>query len=189
MQAIQDGWTDESIRALRDLFIITFLYEIGVRAGELSNLGTRAMNEATKTAAAAYAITVIGKTNDRDCSFTNRTAELWRIWQQVRPEGGEEYAVIGWRRYHPPGRLYTNGISQMLERRCQSLDVPIFRAQVLRHAKVRQPQTRRVRSRPQDWVATRSLGVGNKKGQSENRNFRFPTALKKSALIGVKNLR
>lgn len=88
LQAAESGWTDESIRTLRDLFIITFLYETGVRAGELSTLGTRTMQEATKTLAAAYMITVVGKTDDRDYSFTNHTAELWHIWQQVRPDGG-----------------------------------------------------------------------------------------------------
>ncbi|RMG74902.1 MAG: hypothetical protein D6711_07810 [Chloroflexi bacterium] len=137
LQASPSGWTDKAIRDLRDLFIITFLYETGARAGEISNLGAKAMNEATKTPAAAYTITVIGKTNDRDYSFTNRTAELWKIWEQIRPAGANEYAVIGWAANHQPGQILANGISAILVRHCKNLGIPIFRAHALRHAKVK----------------------------------------------------
>ena len=48
LAAAENGWTDEAVRILRDLFIITFFYETGVRAGELSKLGSRTMAEITK---------------------------------------------------------------------------------------------------------------------------------------------
>ena len=130
-------WSDSDVKVLRDLFITVFLYETGARGGELSKLGSRAMNQATKIKAAAHLITVVGKTNDRDYIFTKHTAELWRIWQQIRPEACPEFAVIGWAKSHPHNRIKTDGISQMLVRRCQEIEIRPFRTHALRHAKVK----------------------------------------------------
>ena len=130
-------WSSSDVRTLRDLFILTFLYETGARAGELVTLGSRAMDTATKQPAHSYAITMNGKTNDRDRYFTNHTAELWHIWQHIRPSYKQEFAVIGWRN----GRLDHNqlrpqALSNMLVRRCKKADIPHFRTHALRHAKV-----------------------------------------------------
>lgn len=130
-------WSDSEVKVLRDLFITAFLYETGARAGELSKLGSRAMNQAPQMNTNAYLITVVGKTNDRDYIFTNHTAELWRIWQQVRPQERPEFEIIGWAKSHPHAKIKTNGISQMLVRRCQEIEIRPFRAHALRHAKVR----------------------------------------------------
>lgn len=135
--AESDCWTYETVKAARDLFAITFLYETGARAGELSKLGSATMREVIKHSSSAYAITLTGKTNDRDYLFTRRTAELWQVWQRVRPEGCGEYAVIGWGNGHPPGKLLPNGISHMLVNRCNQAGARPFRAHALRHAKVK----------------------------------------------------
>lgn len=137
LQPAETGWGDGAVRALRDLLILTFLYETGARVGELSRLGSQAMDEVTSRRAAVYLVTVTGKTNDRDRYFTERTAELWRIWQRVRPAGDRAFAVVGWRNDREPAQILGNGISLMLERRCQKAGVRPFRAQSLRHAKVR----------------------------------------------------
>ncbi len=111
-------------QALRDLFVLVFLYETGARAGELANLSSKAMNLAVGCKSKMYQITVIGKTNDRDYLFTDRTAELWRLWyqQSLRPR-----AII----------IKSNGISQMLVRRCEQFGIRPFRSHALRHAKVK----------------------------------------------------
>ncbi|MEM7113065.1 MAG: site-specific integrase [Chloroflexota bacterium] len=121
---------------LRDIFIITFLYETGARAGELSSLGTEIMNKTTKCRQKTYWLTVYGKTDDRDLSFTERTAELWRAWQTVRPPYCSDYAIIGWGNGHPPAQLKPNGISQMIAKRCVQAGVAPFRAHALRRRKI-----------------------------------------------------
>ena len=131
------GWPDEAVRVLRDLLIVVFLYETGARVGELAKLGARVMDEATKRPRESYLITVIGKTDDRDRLFTERTAELWRVWQQVRPPLLREYAVIGWSYRNPPAPFDPHGISSMLMRRGKAAGIRPFRANALRHAKVR----------------------------------------------------
>lgn len=139
LQAAETGWTEETVRALRDLLILAFLYETGARVGELSRLGSASMDEAIRQPQSVYQVTVVGKTNDRERYFTTYTAELWRLWQQVRPAQAREFAVVGWRggREAEAEQMRTNGISQMLERRCIQAGVRPFRAQSLRHAKVK----------------------------------------------------
>ena len=130
-------WHEQDIKYCRDLFITVFLYETGARGGELSNLGSHTMNEVTKEKRDTYMVTMVGKTNDRDYLFTKRTAELWRLWQKLRPEECQEYAVIGWGRAHSHDQFSTNGISQMLLRRCDEIGIKPFRTHSLRHAKVK----------------------------------------------------
>lgn len=131
------GWPEWAIKTLRDLFIITFLYETGARAGELSKMGSRTMDEAIAEPSQAYMITLVGKTNDRDRYFTERTAELWRIWSQFRPDENREYAIVGWRQGRDVNNMNTNGIAQMLLRRCKAAGVAQFRSHAIRHAKVK----------------------------------------------------
>ncbi len=137
LQINGDGWSSQSQKALRDLFVITFLYETGARVGELSTLGSRNMNEATAEPQRTYGITLTGKTGERDYLFTQSTAELWRVWEQVRPDGANEYAVLGWGNGHMKRGMRPNGISQMIARRCQEAKIKPFRAHALRHAKIK----------------------------------------------------
>lgn len=130
------NWSEAEILAIRDLFAVVFLYETGGRARELTQLGTKVMERACQTPAAAYTVTSIGKTNDRDLRFTDNTAELWRIWSAVRPHECD-YALYSLRPTHPAGPLTSNGLSQILVRRCNEAGVPVFRSHALRHAKVR----------------------------------------------------
>lgn len=132
-----DKWGESDILALRDLFILAFLYETGGRASELVTLGSRVMERECTAVKPAYTVTAIGKTNDRDMRFTERVAELWRIWQKIRPSGCEEYAVFSLSLNHPAAPLKSNGVSQMLARRCKEAGVGVFRSHSLRHAKVR----------------------------------------------------
>lgn len=133
------AWDNHDRRALRDLLALTFLYETGARAGELSKLGSHAMNEAIgkPSPACTYTVTVTGKTENRNRHFTQSTAELWHIWEQVRPAGADEYAITGWKRTDPPQSISANGISNMLARRCEEARVKVFRANSLRHAKIK----------------------------------------------------
>ena len=128
---------DKQQKLLRDLFIVVFLYETGARAGELSNLATRTMNQAQQLSEGIYQITMYGKTNDEDRYFTEKTAEIWRLWHQFRPQEKAEYAIIGWSRRHKHDQLLSNGISQIIYRRCQQFNIPPFRANALRHAKIK----------------------------------------------------
>lgn len=133
-----EEWTKAERYAIRDLFILAFLYETGARAGEMCELGTVVLNRATAIPADAYTITGFGKTFDSDYYFTHTTAELWRIWQAVRPASDyNHYAVIGWKNGREPHPLQTNGLSQILVRRCWQVGQSnIFRVHALRHAKV-----------------------------------------------------
>ncbi len=129
-------WREAERLAIRDLFAVVFLYETGGRARELTTLGTKVMTRTCQTSRAAYTVTSIGKTNDRDLRFTDNTAELWRIWSAVRPQPCD-HAIYGLRPTHPPAPLATSGLSQILVRRCKETGVPVFRCHALRHAKVR----------------------------------------------------
>lgn len=130
-------WPVEDITAVRDLFILSFLYETGGRAGELTGLGAKVMDKETALSKPAYVVTAIGKTNDRDLRFTEKTAELWRIWRQVRPDVENEFAVFSLRPTHESYTpLTTNAISLILVRRCREVGMNVFRAHALRHAKV-----------------------------------------------------
>lgn len=132
-----EKWNEGEILALRDLFIIVFLYETGGRANELTKLGSAVMRRVCETKSVTYLVTSTGKTNDRDLRFTEATAELWRVWYAVRPSGCDDYAVFSLRPTHPPAPLTSNGISQILARRCREAGVAVFRSHSLRHAKVR----------------------------------------------------
>jgi integrase len=135
--ATSEGWGDEERRALRDLFILVFLYETGARAKEVAQLASKEMNEVCRKRRRAYTVTSLGKTDDRDCSFTNATADLWRVWQQVRPAGYEEYAVVGWRKDGKVANLLSNGVSLILVRRSTEAGVKVFRPHSVRHAKIK----------------------------------------------------
>lgn len=130
------AWTYETYKQLHDLFVLTFLYETGCRAGELANLSARAMNKTTLDLKPAYTVISWGKTNDCDLHFTNATAELWRLWYQLRPHDSP-LAAYSWRRGQTPTKFLTNGISQMLVRRCRQAGKRPFRTHALRHAKVK----------------------------------------------------
>jgi len=136
--ALGDGeWDYPDILCLRDLFILTFLYETGARGGELAALGSQAMCAAVDKPASVYMVTVIGKTDDSDYYFTSATADLWHIWQQVRPQEQLDRAVVGWQSRTRCRAISTDGISHMLVRRCEAAGVRPFRAHSLRHAKTK----------------------------------------------------
>ncbi len=126
------------IYAVRDLFILVFLYETGARVGELARLGASAMTAATAVRQDVYLVTMYGKTADRDRRFTHHTAELWRLWQSVRPTGAySDRALVGWSRRSPIQPLKPSGISAILQRRSKAAGVRPFRANALRHAKAK----------------------------------------------------
>lgn len=130
-----EDWPYSAVHQLRDLFIMVFIYETGCRAGELCALGSKTMNDATAERNPIYMITSIGKTDDQDYYFTQATADLWHIWQKVRPRENCRFAVVAWNRGGKPIPMHTGTISNMLVRRCRACGLPLFRAHSLRHAK------------------------------------------------------
>lgn len=129
-------WTYEERQTVRDLFILSFLYETGARAGELWRLGSQAMELAVSAPGPVYRVTSTGKTGAASLRFTRATAELWAVWRSVMP-GESDYAVVGWLRGHAPSPMTTPGISKMLSRQCAAAGVAPFRAHSLRHAKIK----------------------------------------------------
>lgn len=129
-------WTYAEQLALRDMLLIVFLWETGARAGEGWRLSSRAMQEATSLPALGGVRRVVstGKTAAVNLWFTQATAELWRIWYQIRPDDSE-YAFVAWRCGHPPRPMTTETISKAIARRCRAAGVAPFRAHALRHAK------------------------------------------------------
>ena len=135
-----DGWRLMDQKALRDLFILTFMYETGIRAGELSRLGSAAVQRTTETAQKTYEMYAFGKTNERKRLFTESSAELWRVWWVIRPKLLTHLAVIGWRNGEDAGPFEPHGISTMLKRRCEESGLAKkhhFATQALRSAKAR----------------------------------------------------
>lgn len=133
-----ETWLYHDLVALRDLFAIVFLYETGGRAGELARLSTRAMKLACGEKKEVYTVVGVGKTNDVDLRFTHATAELWLVWQQVRPVSSE-YAIFAWRggELPQPRPMLTNTFSQAIARRCQQAGVSsVFRSHAVRHTKI-----------------------------------------------------
>ncbi|CUS05426.2 protein of unknown function [Candidatus Promineifilum breve] len=135
--APSDEWRYDERQTVRDLLVLSFLYETGARAGELWRLGSRAMDLAVATPGPVYCASSTGKTGDTRLRFTRATAELWSIWQLVRPTGCEEFAVVGWKIGRPPTPMSTQTISKTIARRCKRAAVAPFRAHALRHAKIR----------------------------------------------------
>ena len=131
-----EAWPYAARQTLRDLFIVVFLHETGARAGELWRLSSRAMDEAVSSGAETFRVISTGKTAAVALYFTPATAELWRVWQQIRPPGCESYAVVGWKDGHEPRAMSTETISRTIARQCRRAGVPPFRAHALRHAKI-----------------------------------------------------
>lgn len=134
---ISENWTMGELRLLRDLFVLVFLYETGARAGELVSLGTAVMTEATRERKNVYTIVVVGKTENRIRHFTQSTADLWFVWSRIRPAGAKAYAISGWRQDKTCNNMTVNGLSRAIVRRCNECNVPPFRANSLRHAKIK----------------------------------------------------
>lgn len=130
-----DDWSYEERQTIRDLFILSFLYETGCRAGELWRLGVVAMATAADGPGPVYRAVSTGKTGVTSLRFTRATLELWRVWRSVMPPS--DYAVVGWLRGRPGTPMTTPGISKMLSRQCELAGVAPFRAHALRHAKIR----------------------------------------------------
>lgn len=136
-------WNKWQRHAARDLFLLTFMYETGARAGEVANLLTVQMERSLAAPLGpsrdVYEIELFGKTEERLRAFTEATAELWRIWQQVRPKkGAREYALVVWReKDKPAAALDAAEVSQILVRRCRQAGVGEFRAHAVRHAKAK----------------------------------------------------
>lgn len=128
-------WRPVERQIARDLFILSFLYETGCRAGELWALGRVVLDRAVDAPGTVYAVTSTGKTGAALLRFTQATADMWFIWNGVHPGG--EYAVVNWKRRQQPAPMTTPGISKMLLRRCAAAGVAPFRAHSLRHAKVK----------------------------------------------------
>lgn len=138
-----DNLNRAQTRAVRDLFILAFLYETGARVGELTRLGANAMNATTAVRQQVYHITMYGKTADRDRHFTHHTAELWHLWQSVRPDDAyTDRAIVGWSRRTPTRPLAASAISAIILRRSAAAGVRPFRANALRHAKAK--RTRKI---------------------------------------------
>lgn len=132
------AWTYQEQLAIRDQLILVMLWETGARVGEMWRLSTMAMESATATPAAAYRVVSTGKTAAATLWFTEATAELWRVWNRVRPRpGGETYAVVAWRADVTPRPMDSQTISRTLARLCERAGVRPFRAHALRHAKAR----------------------------------------------------
>lgn len=148
-------WSDDDRRHARDLFLLAFLYDTGCRAGELWQLSRRAMVEAVAAPGPVYRVASTGKTGEVVLRFTVATAELWSVWECVRPPG-DGYAVVGWGRGRPVGPLSTSTLSRMLSRHCDRAGVARFRAHALRHAKVK-----RAKAAAGLEVASRLIGHGS----------------------------
>ncbi len=135
----EEKLSHKQLKLLRDLFVITFLYETGARVGELAALTSKSMNQAQQLARDVSVIDVYGKTKNRvsERYYTNKTAELWRLWSHYRPNIATEPAVIGWYYFHPHNPMKPQGISNMIARRCKEAGIKPFRANALRHAKIR----------------------------------------------------
>lgn len=148
-------WSDDARRLARDLFILAFLYDTGCRAGELWRLSAAAMSSAVAMPGPVYRVSSTGKTGEVVLRFTVATAELWSVWECVRPSG-DGHAVVGWGRGHPVGPLSTSTLSRMLSRHCDRAGVARFRAHALRHAKVK-----RAKAAAGLEVASRLIGHGS----------------------------
>ncbi len=148
-------WSDDARRHARDLFILAFLYDTGCRAGELWRLSAAAMASACAAPGPVYRVASTGKTGECVLRFTVATAELWSVWECVRPPG-DGHAVVGWGRGRPVGPLSTSTLSRMIARHCDRAGVDRFRAHALRHAKVK-----RAKAAAGLEVASRLIGHGS----------------------------
>ncbi len=131
------------VHVLRDLLMLVLLYETGCRAGEAAKLSTRAMDRAVASPAGSedhpvYTLAVIGKSGVRYRSFTRATAELWGLWEQVRPKVGRDYVFVKWNKLGViPVGLTSDDVTQIVARRTKKLAGYAFRPHSIRHAKAK----------------------------------------------------
>lgn len=136
-------WNKWQQHAARDLFMLTFIYETGARAGEVANLLTADINKALQQPRGpdgrVFAVELFGKTDERVRAFTTATAELWLIWQQVRPKkGAKNSALVKWQKKDELAEALTSqDVSHILVRRCDQAGVKTFRSHALRHGKAK----------------------------------------------------
>ncbi len=142
LEVLRGGkWNKWQRHTVRDLFLISFAYETGARAGEISNLLTIDMEKSLESprgpGGRVFAIELFGKTDERVRAFTSATAELWRVWCEVRPKkGAREYALVKWRIKDALAEPITaEDVSAIMVRRCKQAGVKLFRSHALRHSK------------------------------------------------------
>lgn len=152
--ALPEEWSYEERQVVRDLFILSFLYETGARAGELWRMGRAAMERAVDSMGPVFCVTSTGKTGTASLRFTIVTAELWLVWSAVHPGG--EYAIAAWKPDGPPTPMSTPTLSRMLSRQCERAVVAPFRTHSLRHAKIK-----RAREAVSLEIVSRLVGHGS----------------------------
>lgn len=130
-------------RDVRDLLAVRLAYENGNRLSELTALSTRSMNLALRNPCLSNSGLVIyvaqsgvGKRGIVPVRFSERTAAVYRLWQEIRPSGRSPHRVfIALGGLHSGAPLTKNGFTSIFVRRCREYSLPVVRTHAIRHLK------------------------------------------------------
>ena len=132
-----EQWKYGDLKILRDLFIILFIYESGARIGGVSTLSRREMVTETGEKQDLYTVETFEKQRWEERDFTEATAEIFRVWDAVRPKACLDHAVLGWGHGHPHRPMSPDSVSVAVAKRWRECGFKERRGHSLRHSKVR----------------------------------------------------
>lgn len=129
-------------KLVRDLLAFRLAYEGGNRRKELATLPTQAMKLALRLpkvnsdgVVVYVALSGEGKLGRVPIRFTEYTAAVYRLWEEVRPKKSRHRVFIAVGGSFPGEPLTLDGFTSIFVKRCREFGVPIFRTHSLRHLK------------------------------------------------------
>lgn len=129
-------------RCVRDLLAFKLALDSGNRLQELARLSTRDMTLALQNPQMATGGVVVytvpsapGKKGVVSMRFTEQTAAIYRLWEEIRPGSSRHRIFIALRGKYPGKPLTLNGFTSIFVKRCKQYDVPIYRTHSIRHLK------------------------------------------------------
>jgi site-specific recombinase XerC len=125
---IVEGTTFE---ARRDTAILRLFIDCGLRLGEVSGLGVADVDWDYEV------VTVVGKgSRPRSVPFSSKTSQALDRYLRIRKRHAHARSEALW--VGPKGQLTSNGIAQMLRRRCTSAGIDQLHPHQLRHTAAHQ---------------------------------------------------
>ncbi len=141
-----EGLTDQVVegepKVIRDLLAFRLAYDSGNRLSELATLSTRDVAIALRRPLLSSNGIVVyvaqsqgGKTGAVSIRFTEYTASVYHLWQEVRPRVSSHRTFIALGGNQPGRPLTLDGFTGIFVTRCRQFGVAVYRTHSFRHLK------------------------------------------------------